>query len=295
MKTYSITQKLFLIVLSVVTTLSSSCQKENEVIPQLPPPEKGAKLNLILPTLPTAHISSIYNGDYGIEFLYRRGSSVPNSAIIKGYKNGVNEHYRGITTDHWSFGYDADLHLTKVTGEDGTVFQVSTNTDGAITQAICYVNGAVRTTHTLSYNASGQLINLNQLFVGMNGVSDSKEQYVFTYQPDGNLNTLTCTNTIAASSYAIQATGHDSSRSPWLTTHANTIFWWMETVFGHLVYTPGQLLSYKNNVTSYVYTRPSLNPKNLNVNYSYENTYPALLVCSDPLVWNNFRFTYFYQ
>jgi|GEM_PF-6392659 len=281
-----------LFVLLVLATLFSSCQKENEIVPQAASDASSAKLNTTIPHLQSGYISSIsLASNKVINFYYRSGSTVPNMAVIS---DGLKDGSRGITTTRWTFSYDLNLRLTKVTGDDGTIINVSTNTDGNITGAGCGINGAYQFSQTLTYNAAKQITNFNYEIAG------ASNKYDFTYLSDGNLNTVHRTGAPSFKNFTIQTTARDAKLSPWRAIRGNIVFWWMATVMYDLTSTPGQWLSYRNNVTSYTFTDLPGTSTNVNVSYGYDSGYgfatQLLATSTNPVYYPGpYGFTYFYQ
>lgn len=291
MKTFQIKTSLLFSVFTVLVLFFSSCQRENDVLPQTSVTDQSAKLDLTLPpiTLQMAYISRVsLSANEFIQFYYRSGSTLPSMADVA-LKNSAGQ----VATTRWNFSYDASLHLTKVTSAaDGRVVNVTANADGNITGANCLINGNYYFSQSLTYNASKQLTSFNYAFAGANS------NYAFTYQSDGNLNTLNRTGSNGSANFTIQATAHDTKISPWISARGNLTFWFMVTMVGNLGTTPGQWLSYKNNVTGYTIQQGT--PYSATVSYSYDSGYgyAASLVatCTNP-TYNAgpYGFTYFYQ
>ncbi|MDJ1482574.1 hypothetical protein QNI16_18870 [Cytophagaceae bacterium YF14B1] len=292
MKTYQNHTNPFLFVLLVLITLLSSCQKEAAIVPQDGSADKSARAGIIIPPIQVGYISSISLGSgKTINFYYRSGSKVPNMAVIS---DALKAPSRGITTTRWGFAYDSNLHLTTVTGDDGTVINVSTSTDGKITGASCSLNGFFQFSQSFFYDASNRIDHFQYNIAGANN------QYAFTYLSNGNLNTVTRTGSPVYGNFTIQATGYDSQLSPWVTAKSNIAFWWMETVAYDLARTPGQWLSYSNNVTTYTFTDLTGLASNVSVSYSYDSGwgYAAQLLATNTnsaYYPGPYAFTYFYQ
>ncbi|MDJ1467615.1 hypothetical protein [Xanthocytophaga flava] len=292
MKTFQIKTIFFFSVLTALVLFFSSCQRENDIVPQPSVTDKSAKLDLTIPPIQiqSAYISRIsLSANEFIQFYYRGGSTFPSMADVtrKNYSDGQ------LVTTRWYFSYDASHHLTKVTSTaDGRVIDVTTNSDGLITGASCLINGSFYLGQTLTYNTSNQLTYFHIAYPG------AHSNYAFTYLADGNLNTLYRTGENGSANFNIQATGHDGKISPWISARGNLAFWFMVTMVGRLEGTPGLWLSYKNNVTSYTIQQGT--PYSATISYSYDSGYgyAASLVatCTNP-IYNAgpYGITYFYQ
>ena len=204
-----------------------------------------------------------------VEFRYAADGKIIGSTIT----DAAKKTYLGISGNTYTFVYDADGRLDKLTGNDGSVIDVTANTDGNVAGAVVTVSGMFRFSQSITYDASGHITYFRY------GVIGGRDEYGFDYTPEGNLKTISRNGNPSTDNFALIPTAHDSQRSPWKATPAsNTVYWWLLTLNDAIRISPAlSALSYQNNVTAYDMQPMGPNKQTYTVDYTYANGYPITL------------------